>query len=48
MDFLVCGVEVWRGGLSGAYLLPTLSVVGASLSEEQFKVLPLFSLIATR
>src|SRR4029453_10017827 len=26
------GVEVWRGGLGGAYLLPTLSSVGASLA----------------
>ncbi len=26
-----CGVEVWRGGLGGAYRLPTLSSVGASL-----------------
>jgi hypothetical protein len=25
-----CGVEVWRGGLGGAYRLPTLSSVGAS------------------
>ena len=25
------GVEVWRGGLGGAYRLPTLSSVGASL-----------------
>jgi hypothetical protein len=28
----MCGVEVWRGGLGGAYLLPTLSSVGASLA----------------
>src|ERR1700674_3321602 len=27
-----CGVEVWRGGLGGAYLLPTLSSAGASLA----------------
>jgi hypothetical protein len=26
----MCGVEVWRGGLDGACLLPTLSSVGAS------------------
>ena len=26
------GVEVWRGGLGSAYLLPTLSSVGASLA----------------
>ncbi len=25
-------VERWRGGLGGAYLLPTLSVAGASVS----------------
>src|SRR5215468_3644664 len=24
----MCGVEVWRGGLGGAYLLPALSSVG--------------------
>src|SRR5450755_1338285 len=29
---ILCGVEVWRGGLGGAYLLPTLSSVGASLA----------------
>ena len=28
----VSGVEVWRGGLGGAYPLPTLSFVGASLA----------------
>jgi hypothetical protein len=27
----MCRVEVWRGGLGGTYLLPTLSVAGASL-----------------
>ena len=27
----LCGVEVWRGGLGGTYLLPTLSLAGASL-----------------
>jgi hypothetical protein len=26
----MCGVEVWRGGVGAAYLLPTLSSVGAS------------------
>ena len=31
-----CGVEVWRGGLGGAYLLPTLSSVGASLAPPCF------------
>jgi hypothetical protein len=28
----MCGVEVRRGGLGRAYLLPTLSLVGASLA----------------
>jgi transcriptional regulator GlxA family with amidase domain len=28
---VLCGVEVWRSGLGGTYLLPTLSVAGASL-----------------
>jgi hypothetical protein len=31
------GVEVWRGGLGGAYLLPTLSSVGASLTPPCFR-----------
>jgi hypothetical protein len=35
LDF--CGVEVWRGGLGGAYLLPTLSSVGASLAPPCFR-----------
>ena len=34
---LMCGVEVWRGGLGGAYLLPTLSSVGASLAPPCFR-----------
>jgi hypothetical protein len=33
----LCGVEVWRGGLGGAYLLPTLSFVGASLTPPCFR-----------
>jgi len=33
----VCGVEVWRGGLGGAYLLPTLLSVGASLVPPCFR-----------
>jgi hypothetical protein len=33
----MCGVEVWRGGLGGAYLLPTLSFVGASLTPPCFR-----------
>jgi len=32
-----CGVEVWRGGLGGAYRLPTLSVAGASLFPPCFR-----------
>src|SRR5260370_26118994 len=32
-----CGVEVWRGGLGRAYLLPTLSFVGASLAPPCFR-----------
>ena len=32
----MCGVEVWRGGLGGAYPLPTLSSVGASLAPPCF------------
>jgi hypothetical protein len=28
---------VWRGGLDGAYLLPTLSSVGASLAPPCFR-----------
>jgi hypothetical protein len=33
----MCGVEVWRGGLGGAYRLPTLSSVGASLAPPCFR-----------
>ena len=33
----LCGVEVWRGGLGGAYRLPTLSSVGASLVPPCFR-----------
>src|ERR1700731_3702551 len=33
----LCGVEVWRGGLGGAYLLPTLSSVGASVAPPCFR-----------
>src|SRR5713101_6317765 len=32
-----CGVEVWRGGLGGAYRWPTLSSVGASLAPPCFR-----------
>src|ERR1700692_3805364 len=34
----MCGVEVWRGGLGGAYLLPTLSSVGASRAGPCFRL----------
>ena len=33
----MCRVEVWRGGLGGAYRLPTISLVGASLSPPCFR-----------
>ena len=33
----ICRVEVWRGGLGGAYRLPTLSSVGASLVPPCFR-----------
>jgi hypothetical protein len=33
----MCRVEVWRGGLGGAYRLPTLSSVGASLAPPCFR-----------
>ena len=33
----MCGVEVRRGGLGGTYLLPTLSVAGASLFPPCFR-----------
>src|ERR1700688_4627633 len=36
-QFCTGGVEVWRGGLGGAYLLPTLSSVGASLAPPCFR-----------
>ena len=36
-QFHMCGVEVWRGGLGGTYLLPTLSVAGASLFPPCFR-----------
>ncbi len=31
------GVEMWRGGLGAAYLLPTLSFAGASLASPCFR-----------
>jgi hypothetical protein len=33
----LCGVEVWRSGLGGAYRLPTLSSIGASLAPPCFR-----------
>jgi hypothetical protein len=36
-DLHLCGVEVWRGGLGGAYRLPTLSSVGTSLAPPCFR-----------
>ena len=33
----MCGVEVWRGGLGGAYRLSTLSSVRASLAPPCFR-----------
>ena len=35
---ILCGVEMWRGGLGAAYLLPTLSSVGASLAGPCFRL----------
>ena len=34
---VACRVEVWRGGLGGTYLLPTLSVAGASRFPPCFR-----------
>ncbi len=34
---LVCGVEMWRGGLGAAYLFPALSSAGASLAAPCFR-----------
>ena len=31
---IICGVEVWRGGLGGTYRLPALSFAGASLARH--------------
>jgi hypothetical protein len=33
----VCGVEMWRGGLGAAYLLPALSAAGASIASPCFR-----------
>ena len=32
-----CGVEMWRGGVGAAYLLPALSSAGASLASPCFR-----------
>jgi hypothetical protein len=37
LGLYLCGVEVWRGGLDGTYLLPTLSVAGASRFPPCFR-----------
>src|SRR5690349_20606814 len=34
---ITCGVEMWRGGLGAAYLLPALSSAGASLASPCFR-----------
>ena len=34
---LMCGVEMWRGGLGAAYLLPALSSAGASIAAPYFR-----------
>jgi hypothetical protein len=33
----MCGVEMWRGGLGAAYLLPALSSAGASPAAPCFR-----------
>ena len=33
----ICGVEMWRGGVGAAYLLPALSLAGASLATPCFR-----------
>ncbi len=32
-----CGVEMWRGGVGAAYLLPALSSAGASIATPCFR-----------
>ena len=34
---ITCGVEMWRGGVGAAYLLPALSSAGASLASPCFR-----------
>jgi hypothetical protein len=36
-DAYKCGVEMWRGGLGAAYLLPALSAAGASIASPCFR-----------
>jgi len=36
-QFQLCRVEMWRGGLGAAYLLPALSSAGASLATPCFR-----------
>jgi hypothetical protein len=33
----MCRVEMWRGGLGAAYLLPALSFAGASIASPCFR-----------
>ena len=33
----LCGVEMWRGGLGAAYLLPALLSAGASIATPCFR-----------
>jgi hypothetical protein len=33
----LCGVEMWRGGVGAAYLLPALSSAGASIAAPYFR-----------
>src|SRR5437016_14225991 len=42
---ITCRVEMWRGGLGAAYLLPALSSAGASLASPCFRFhIPLIEL----
>ena len=37
LNLVTCGVEMWRGGVGAAYLLPALSSAGASLASPCFR-----------
>jgi hypothetical protein len=37
LKFQIGGVEMWRGGVGAAYLLPALSLAGASLASPCFR-----------